>query len=90
LAAFGCMTCIRNSGSLESHVEAYAEQGLKGVADLSGNRNFEGRDNPKEPAGYLATPALVDANAKAGEIHVDMDNQPLACDSNGRAIYLSE
>ncbi|KPX46511.1 Aconitate hydratase [Pseudomonas syringae pv. helianthi] len=90
LAGFGCMTCIGNSGSLESHVEAFAEQGLKGVAVLSGNRNFEGRVNPKVPAGYLASPALVVAYAIAGDIHVDLVNQPLACDSNGRDIYLSE
>jgi aconitate hydratase len=90
LAGFGCMTCIGNSGSLESHVEAFAEQGLKGVAVLSGNRNFEGRVNPKVPAGYLASPALVVAYAIAGNIHVDLVNQPLAQDSSGRDIYLSE
>jgi aconitate hydratase len=90
LAGFGCMTCIGNSGSLESHVEAFAEQGLKGVAVLSGNRNFEGRVNPKVPAGYLASPALVVAYAIAGDIHVDLVNQPLARDTNGRDIYLSE
>lgn len=90
LAGFGCMTCIGNSGSLEYHVEAFAEQGLKGVAVLSGNRNFEGRVNPKVPAGYLASPALVVAYAIAGDIHVDLVNQPLGQDSNGRDVYLSE
>ncbi|WP_437880662.1 aconitate hydratase AcnA [Pseudomonas sp. LRF_L74] len=90
LAGFGCMTCIGNSGSLESHVEAFAEQGLKGVAVLSGNRNFEGRVNPKVPAGYLASPALCVAYAIAGDIHVDLVNQPLAQDASGRDIYLSE
>jgi aconitate hydratase len=90
LAGFGCMTCIGNSGSLEPHVENFAEQGLKGVAILSGNRNFEGRVNPKVPAGYLASPALVVAYAIAGDIHVDLVNQPLAQDRNGRDVYLSE
>jgi aconitate hydratase A / 2-methylisocitrate dehydratase len=65
LAGFGCMTCIGNSGSLERHVETFAEQGLKGVVVLSGNRNFEGRVNPKVPAGYLASPALCVAYAIA-------------------------
>ena len=90
LAGFGCMTCIGNSGNLEPHVEAFAEQGLKGVAVLSGNRNFEGRVNPKVPAGYLASPALVVAYAIAGDIHVDLVNQPLAKDGAGRGIYLSD
>jgi len=90
LAGFGCMTCIGNSGNLESHVEAFAEQGLKGVAVLSGNRNFEGRVNPKVPAGYLASPALVVAYAIAGDIHVDLVNQPLAKDSAGRDVYLHD
>lgn len=90
LAGFGCMTCIGNSGSLQPHVEAFAEQGLKGVAVLSGNRNFEGRVNPKVPAGYLASPALVVAYAIAGDIHVDLVNQPLAKDREGRDIYLRD
>lgn len=90
LAGFGCMTCIGNSGSLESHVETFAEQGLKGVAVLSGNRNFEGRVNPKVPAGYLASPALCVAYAIAGDIHIDLTCQPLARDAGGRDIYLHD
>lgn len=90
LAGFGCMTCIGNSGNLEPRVEAFAEQGLKGVVVLSGNRNFEGRVNPRVPAGYLASPALVVAYAIAGDIHVDLVNQPLGQDSNGQDVYLHE
>lgn len=90
LAGFGCMTCIGNSGSLEPRVEAFAEQGLKGVVVLSGNRNFEGRVNPKVPAGYLASPALVVAYAIAGDIHVDLVNQPLGQDAAGRDVYLNQ
>lgn len=90
LAGFGCMTCIGNSGSLEAHVEAFAEQGLKGVVVLSGNRNFEGRVNPKVPAGYLASPALCVAYAIAGSIDIDLSSQPLALDAQGRPVYLHE
>ncbi|NWA03449.1 aconitate hydratase AcnA [Pseudomonas gingeri] len=90
LAGFGCMTCIGNSGSLESHVETFADQGLKGVVVLSGNRNFEGRVNPKVPAGYLASPALCVAYAIAGSIDIDMSSQPLAVDGEGRPVYLHE
>lgn len=90
LAGFGCMTCIGNSGSLEAHVEAFAEQGLKGVVVLSGNRNFEGRVNPKVPAGYLASPALCVAYAIAGRIDIDLSTQPLATDAHGQPVYLHE
>lgn len=90
LAGFGCMTCIGNSGKLEEHVEAFADQGLKGVVVLSGNRNFEGRVNPKVPAGYLASPALCVAYAIAGTIDIDLTSQPLGQDRNGQPVYLHD
>lgn len=90
LAGFGCMTCIGNSGKLEEHVETFADQGLKGVVVLSGNRNFEGRVNPKVPAGYLASPALCVAYAIAGTIDIDLTSQPLAEDAEGNAVYLHD
>lgn len=90
LAGFGCMTCIGNSGKLETHVEAFADQGLKGVVVLSGNRNFEGRVNPKVPAGYLASPALCVAYAIAGSIAVDLGRDALGEDAQGRPVYLRD
>ncbi|MDH0705436.1 aconitate hydratase AcnA [Pseudomonas sp. GD03862] len=90
LAGFGCMTCIGNSGKLEEHVEAFADQGLKGVVVLSGNRNFEGRVNPKVPAGYLASPALCVAFAIAGTIEVDLTREALGDDRDGNPVYLHD
>ncbi|QXI30661.1 aconitate hydratase AcnA [Pseudomonas vanderleydeniana] len=90
LAGFGCMTCIGNSGSLEEHVELFADQGLKGVVVLSGNRNFEGRVNPKVPAGYLASPALCVAYAIAGTIDIDLESQALAVGRDGSLVYLRD
>lgn len=90
LAGFGCMTCIGNSGKLQEHVEAFADQGLKGVVVLSGNRNFEGRVNPKVPAGYLASPALCVAYAIAGTIDIDLESQPLGQSRNGEPVYLRD
>ncbi|MNO71114.1 Aconitate hydratase [compost metagenome] len=90
LAGFGCMTCIGNSGKLEEHVEAFADQGLKGVVVLSGNRNFEGRVNPKVPAGYLASPALCVAFAIAGTIDLDLNREPLGQDRAGNPVYLRD
>ncbi|MNM65046.1 Aconitate hydratase [compost metagenome] len=90
LAGFGCMTCIGNSGKLEEHVEAFADQGLKGVVVLSGNRNFEGRVNPKVPAGYLASPALCVAFAIAGTIEIDLTREALGHDSAGNPVHLND
>ncbi|UZE26498.1 aconitate hydratase AcnA [Pseudomonas sp. B21-056] len=90
LAGFGCMTCIGNSGQLETHVERFADEGLKGVVVLSGNRNFEGRVNPKVPAGYLASPALCVAYAIAGTIDIDLESQALAFDHAGEPVYLRD
>ena len=90
IAGFGCMTCIGNSGKLEEHMEAFADQGLKGVAVLSGNRNFQGRVNPKVPAGYLASPALCVAYALSGTINVDLTTQPVGLDNQGNAVFLHE
>lgn len=90
LAGFGCMTCIGNSGKLEEHVEVFADQGLKGVVVLSGNRNFEGRVNPKVPAGYLASPALCVAYAIAGTIDIDLESQPIGQRPTGEPVYLRD
>lgn len=90
VAGFGCMTCIGNSGQLEPHMEIFADEGLQTVVVLSGNRNFEGRVNPKVQIGYLASPALVVAYAIAGTIDTDIQNQPLGQDAEGRDVYLHE
>ncbi|NWD85652.1 aconitate hydratase AcnA [Pseudomonas sp. K5002] len=90
LAGFGCMTCIGNSGSLEEHMERFSDQGLKTVVVLSGNRNFEGRVNPRVQIGYLASPALVVAYALAGTINMDIQAEPLGQDSAGNDVYLHE
>ena len=90
LAGFGCMTCIGNSGSLEEHMERFSDQGLKTVVVLSGNRNFEGRVNPRVQVGYLASPALVVAYALAGTIDMDIQTEPLGQDAEGNDVYLHE
>ncbi|EJM76138.1 aconitate hydratase AcnA [Pseudomonas sp. GM55] len=90
LAGFGCMTCIGNSGSLEEHMERFSDQGLKTVVVLSGNRNFEGRVNPRVQVGYLASPALVVAYALAGTISMDIQTEPLGQDAAGNDVYLHE
>ena len=47
-SAIGCTTCIGNSGPLPEPISAAIDDGdLVAAAVLSGNRNFEGRVNPR-------------------------------------------
>jgi aconitate hydratase len=84
-AGFGCMTCMGNSGAL-----AVDTEGVTAVAVLSGNRNFEGRIHPAVRANFLASPPLVVAYALAGSVLVDLANEPLGEDPQGRPVYLRE
>jgi aconitate hydratase len=91
LVGYGCTTCIGNSGPLpESVAAAIAEGDLVAAAVLSGNRNFEGRVHPHVRANYLASPPLVVAYALAGTIDIDLSNEPLGRDEQGRPVLLRE
>ncbi|MGZ3770617.1 MAG: aconitate hydratase AcnA [Bdellovibrio sp.] len=91
LVGYGCTTCIGNSGPLTSTIAAAIEKGnLVAAAVLSGNRNFEGRINPHVRANYLASPMLVVAYALAGNMQIDLMNEPLGQDQSGNSIYLKD
>jgi aconitate hydratase len=91
LVGYGCTTCIGNSGPLPPHVsEAIREKNLVAVAVLSGNRNFEGRVNPDVRANYLASPPLVVAYALAGTMDIDVYNEPLGHDAQGKPVVLDD
>ncbi len=88
---YGCTTCIGNSGPLPEPIEAAINKGDLAVASvLSGNRNFEGRIHPYVRANYLASPPLVVAYALAGNMNVDLVNEPLGNDSAGKPVFLRE
>jgi aconitate hydratase len=88
---YGCTTCIGNSGPLPDPVAEAVQQGdLVAAAVLSGNRNFEGRVNPLVKANYLASPPLVVAYALAGTTDIDLTQQPLGQDQEGRDVYLAD
>jgi aconitate hydratase len=57
---------------------------------LSGNRNFEGRVNPHTRANYLASPPLCVAYALAGNIKVDLINDPIGTGGDGQPVYLKD
>ncbi|MBV9647722.1 MAG: aconitate hydratase AcnA, partial [Candidatus Eremiobacteraeota bacterium] len=91
LVAYGCTTCIGNSGPLPDEVaNAVSEHDMIVAAVLSGNRNFEGRIHPQVRANYLASPPLVIAYALAGRMDVDLTNESLGVDSAGRNVYLRD
>ncbi|HEX5484083.1 MAG TPA: aconitate hydratase AcnA [Terriglobia bacterium] len=91
LVGYGCTTCIGNSGPLPENVsQAITDHQLVAAAVLSGNRNFEGRIHPQAKANYLASPPLVVAYALAGRVDVDLADEPLANDSQGKPVYLRE
>ena len=89
--AYGCTTCIGNSGPLPGEVaKAVTGSDLVAAAVISGNRNFEGRVHPLVKANFLASPPLVVAYALAGTVDIDLVNEPLGTGSDGAAVYLKD
>ncbi len=91
VAAYGCATCIGNSGPCAEPIEAaIKEHGLTVGAVLSGNRNFEGRVHPLTRSNYLASPPLVVAYGLAGTVNIDLENDPIGQDQDGKEAYLKD
>ena len=91
LVGYGCTTCIGNSGPLDQKIsEAIKKGNLYAVSVLSGNRNFEGRINPDVKANYLASPPLVVAYALAGSMNIDLYQEALGKDKNGKLVFLKD
>jgi len=91
LVAYGCTTCIGNSGPLPGEVaKAVSSEDLVAAAVISGNRNFEGRVHPLVKANYLASPPLVVAYALAGSVDFDLINEPLGTGTDGQPVYLKD
>jgi aconitate hydratase len=91
LVAYGCTTCIGNSGPLDEHLEdAIKQYDLIAASVLSGNRNFEARIHGSIKANFLMSPPLVVAFAIAGRIDIDMEHEPLGHDPNGNPVFLRD
>ena len=89
--AYGCTTCIGNSGPLPGEVaKAVTGSDIVAAAVISGNRNFEGRVHPLVKANFLASPPLVVAYALAGTVDIDLVNEPLGTGADGAAVYLKD
>jgi len=91
LVAYGCTTCIGNSGPLEDRIEkAIGEYDMVAASVLSGNRNFEARIHGAVKANFLMSPPLVVAFALAGRIDIDMEKEPLGHDKQGKPVFLRD
>jgi aconitate hydratase len=91
LAGYGCTTCIGNSGPIDPCIEqAIRKHDLVAASVLSGNRNFEARVHQSIRANFLMSPPLVVAFALAGTVAIDIQNDPLGKDKNGRDVFLRE
>ncbi|MBW5406544.1 aconitate hydratase AcnA [Morganella morganii] len=91
LVGYGCTTCIGNSGPLDAEIEtAIKNHDLTVGAVLSGNRNFEGRIHPLVKTNWLASPPLVVAYALAGNLHCNLETDPLGYDKQGSPVWLKD
>ncbi len=91
IVAYGCTTCIGNSGPLLPEIERAIQAGdLVAAAVLSGNRNFEGRIHPLTKANFLASPLLVVAYGLAGRVDIDLDTEPIGRGRDGQDVFLRD
>ncbi len=91
VVAYGCTTCIGNSGPLNAPIgKAIQDNKLSVSAVLSGNRNFEGRVHQDVRMNYLASPPLVVAFALAGTTDIDLTSEPIAQDKDGKDVFLKD
>jgi aconitate hydratase len=88
---YGCTTCIGNSGPLKPEIaDAVTGGNVVGTSVLSGNRNFEGRIHALVQHNFLASPPLVVAYALAGNMNVDLYNDPLGKDQDGNDVFMKD
>lgn len=91
IVGYGCTTCIGNSGPLNHELAILIEQKqLLTAAVLSGNRNFEARIHPLVKSNYLCSPQLVIAYAIAGNMAIDLSEEPLGTSQDGTPVYLED
>jgi aconitate hydratase len=91
LVGYGCTTCIGNSGPLHPKIEkAIHDYDLVAASVLSGNRNFEARVHQNIKANFLMSPPLVVAFALAGRVDLDLTNEPIAKDKDGKETFLRD
>ena len=91
IVAFGCATCLGNSGAFAPAIAEAIDRGniLVGAV-VSSNRNFEGRVHPQVRANYLASPPLVIAYSLAGSMKINLTKEALGQDRQGNDVFLKD
>ncbi|MEK9993313.1 MAG: aconitate hydratase AcnA [Hydrogenophilales bacterium] len=91
VSAYGCTTCIGNAGPLDNKIEQQIiDKNLVCASVLSGNRNFEARIHQNIKANFIASPPLVVAYAIAGNVNINLMEEPLGIDKNNNDVYLGD
>ena len=91
IVAFSCSTCNGMSGPLRpEHEKTIRAHDVKGVAVLSGNRNFAGRIHPLASRNMIASPPLVVGYALMGTILKDITTEPVGEDTRGNQVMLDD
>lgn len=91
ITGFGCMTCGGKGGPLDPALdEAINREGIRAVAVISSNRNFESRINKSVKANYIMSPQLVIALALGGNVLKDYSKEPIGYGNNGDPVYLRD
>ena len=88
---YGCTTCIGNSGPLAAAIEdVVVKNDFVAASVLSGNRNFEARVHQNIKSNFLMSPPLVVAFALAGRVDIDLSQEPIGNDPEGKPVYLKD
>ena len=91
VSAYGCTTCIGNAGPLDNKIEQQIiDKNLVCASVLSGNRNFEARIHQNIKANFIASPPLVVAYAIAGNVNINLMEEPVGVDENNNDVYLGD
>jgi aconitate hydratase len=91
LSAYGCTTCIGNSGPLAETIEETVNKNdLVCASVLSGNRNFEARIHAAIRANFIMSPPLVVAYAIAGTVLRDLMSEPIGRGKNGKDVWIGD
>jgi aconitate hydratase len=90
-AGYGCTTCVGGVGDINKEIEDdIIANDIIACAVLSGNRNFEARIHRYLRANFLMSPPLVVAFALAGNVNINLNDEPLGRDKDGEAVYLKD
>ncbi|HZR69574.1 MAG TPA: aconitate hydratase AcnA [Burkholderiales bacterium] len=91
LSAYGCTTCIGNSGPLAETIEETVNKSdLVCASVLSGNRNFEARIHAAIRANFIMSPPLVVAYAIAGTVLKDLMTEPIGRGKDGKDVWIGD